>query len=473
MMKKLALLLLLLAPCVFAQTPVALIPAAHQQFFSATGVPLAGGCVSTFVAGTSTPQATYTDVTGMIQNANPLTLDSGGFATIYLANQEYKIQVNAAPQSGACSSSNLGAQIWVQDNVSSWQILNNIGSIFFAGVTSDPTGTAGEMAYRSDLPCFRGFTTIWDCFVMANLTQTLTNKTLTTPTITSPLMSNPTITGGGSWTGSPSLANPALNGVNAQTGTSYTVLATDEQKLITFNNTAATGVVLPQATTTGFGSQTKFNFRNLGTGLVTITPTTSTIDGAASIVLALNQGIEVYSDGTNYWTQGAPPNTGYKFEVANLTPATVANTTTPTNLITYTVPANEIGIGQTFFFDAQGIIGDTSAPTFTLNVVLDGTTICSLGPTLAAANNQPWALKGFFTGLSTGTSGSVTGCHIDWSSSTSGGGHIGNETGVGAPAQSVTVNTTVSHTLSFQITWGTANTLNTVTQNSLILYRIG
>jgi hypothetical protein len=68
-------------------------------------------------------------------------------------------------------------------------------------------------------------------------------------------------------------------------------------------------VTLPQATTAGFGNGNVFHFKNLGAGAVTITPTTSTIDGAATVVLSgtsspfQGQGIDVYSDGTNYFTQ--------------------------------------------------------------------------------------------------------------------------------------------------------------------------
>lgn len=48
------------------------------QYFSNIGVPLAGGTVTIYLAGTSIPQATYTDSTGDVQNANPLTLNSAG-----------------------------------------------------------------------------------------------------------------------------------------------------------------------------------------------------------------------------------------------------------------------------------------------------------------------------------------------------------------------------------------------------------
>jgi hypothetical protein len=90
---------------------------------------------------------------------------------------------------------------------------------------------------------------------------------------------------------------------NAQTGTSYTVINGDQSKLLTFNNAAAVAVTLPQA-----GAASSFlagwwaYFENKGAGTVTITPTTSTIDGASSITLAQNVGIALFSDGANYST---------------------------------------------------------------------------------------------------------------------------------------------------------------------------
>lgn len=48
------------------------------QYFSNIGVPLAGGTVTVFLAGTAQPQATYTDSTGTFPNANPLTLNPAG-----------------------------------------------------------------------------------------------------------------------------------------------------------------------------------------------------------------------------------------------------------------------------------------------------------------------------------------------------------------------------------------------------------
>ena len=57
-------------------------PTAKAQFIDAAGVPLAGGLLYTYAAGTTTPQTTYTDSTGATANSNPIVLDSRGEANI-------------------------------------------------------------------------------------------------------------------------------------------------------------------------------------------------------------------------------------------------------------------------------------------------------------------------------------------------------------------------------------------------------
>ncbi len=73
---------------------VNLMPFIRAQFFDANGNPLSAGTVGTFVAGTTTPQSTYTDSTGTILNTNPVTLDSTGTASIWLIqNAAYKFVI--------------------------------------------------------------------------------------------------------------------------------------------------------------------------------------------------------------------------------------------------------------------------------------------------------------------------------------------------------------------------------------------
>lgn len=51
---------------------------AGAQLFNNQGVVLSGGKIYTYLAGTTTPQATWTDSTQLVANANPIILDSAG-----------------------------------------------------------------------------------------------------------------------------------------------------------------------------------------------------------------------------------------------------------------------------------------------------------------------------------------------------------------------------------------------------------
>ena len=109
------------------------------------------------------------------------------------------------------------------------------------------------------------------------------------------------LSGGGATALGGSVTLSSVLPINAQSGTSYTVAAADGAKLVTFNNAAATSVTLPQAIGS-FGAGWYVRVRNLGGAAVTITPTTSSIDGASSLALQTGQGVVIASDGTNYQT---------------------------------------------------------------------------------------------------------------------------------------------------------------------------
>lgn len=61
-------------------------------FTNSSGQPLASGKVYTYSAGTSTPKATYTDVTGLSSEANPIILDSNGRKQVF-ADGSYKFVI--------------------------------------------------------------------------------------------------------------------------------------------------------------------------------------------------------------------------------------------------------------------------------------------------------------------------------------------------------------------------------------------
>jgi len=82
-------------------------PTAKAQFIDAAGIPLAGGFLYTYVAGTTTPQATYTDAAASTPNSNPIVLDSRGEANIWLTGSSYKFKLTDAN----------GTEIWTVDNI--------------------------------------------------------------------------------------------------------------------------------------------------------------------------------------------------------------------------------------------------------------------------------------------------------------------------------------------------------------------
>lgn len=83
-------------------------PVGKQTFFDDAGAILSAGFVYTYVAGTSTPVATYTDVDLAVPNANPIELDAAGRCTIFLApGTSYKYVVKTAA----------GATVWTQDDI--------------------------------------------------------------------------------------------------------------------------------------------------------------------------------------------------------------------------------------------------------------------------------------------------------------------------------------------------------------------
>jgi len=81
-----------------------------QQYFDNNGVPLAGGLIYTYQAGTSTPLATYTDNGGTVANANPIVLDSAGrvpYEIWMFTGYSYKFVIQSATATSIQTLDNL------------------------------------------------------------------------------------------------------------------------------------------------------------------------------------------------------------------------------------------------------------------------------------------------------------------------------------------------------------------------------
>lgn len=125
---------------------------------------------------------------------------------------------------------------------------------------------------------------------------------------------------------------------NAQTGTTYTMLASDRGKHVTFSNGSAVAVTQPQSGSAGFTSGSSwFSYvENIGAGLVTITPTVSTINGAATLVLQTGEAYLITLDGTNYraLAMGRSTIAETDFDAANDTLSMYDNSTTSRKSVT-------------------------------------------------------------------------------------------------------------------------------------------
>lgn len=113
------------------------IAGAGWQFFDNNGVPLAGGKLYTYAAGTTTPQTTYTSVSGVTPNANPIVLDSAGRVSgsneVWMTNGvAYKFVLKTS----------VDVQLWSADNVSGINDFSGLTPIVY-----NATGTGSTLTF--------------------------------------------------------------------------------------------------------------------------------------------------------------------------------------------------------------------------------------------------------------------------------------------------------------------------------------
>lgn len=98
------------------------------------GNPISGAKLTTYAAGTTTPLATYSNVSLTTSNANPVVADAGGlFGPVFFANVSYKLVLTESD----------GTAVWTQDNVSGAAF----GDITVGGLNA--TGTVTAVRFRS------------------------------------------------------------------------------------------------------------------------------------------------------------------------------------------------------------------------------------------------------------------------------------------------------------------------------------
>jgi hypothetical protein len=110
-------------------------PAPKLQFFTEGGIPLAGGKLYSYAAGTTTPLATYTTSSGIQNNTNPIILDSRGEAAVWLGAASYKLTL---------TNSN-DVEIWAVDNITTQDAMNALTAFEASLASSQGSSLVGYL----------------------------------------------------------------------------------------------------------------------------------------------------------------------------------------------------------------------------------------------------------------------------------------------------------------------------------------
>lgn len=140
------------------------------------------------------------------------------------------------------------------------------------------------------------------------------------------------------------------NGLNAQTGTTYTLVAGDAGKTITLSNASPVAVTLPQDSTADLPDGAVVTFYNLGAGTVTISQGTGATLQGGSIALSQYQVTSVIKLSANTYggfDAGGSPTIGSvvsttKTDTFSMTSATFAAVTGLSASITPTSATNQV-----------------------------------------------------------------------------------------------------------------------------------
>ena len=113
-----------------------------QQFFDNNGIPLSGGLLYTYQAGSSTAQATYTDINGTVPNTNPIVLDASGRSATELwltYGYFYKFVLKNSADETIGTYDNIYGIVGVQTAVGT-TIPTGMISLWYGSIGSVPSG---------------------------------------------------------------------------------------------------------------------------------------------------------------------------------------------------------------------------------------------------------------------------------------------------------------------------------------------
>jgi|HubBroStandDraft_5_1064220.scaffolds.fasta_scaffold01565_13 hypothetical protein len=225
-------------------------------------------------------------------------------------------------------------------------------------------------------------------------------------------------------------ALPGIAGRSVST-TTDTIVATDcSPNRIEYTGSAATAVALPTATTLAV-PKCVFKLANIGTGVVTVTPTTWTVNGNATLLIEPNQQAWFYVDPNNATNWSADVNgETYVSQLGNaLATNTLANgnfpqiwqwaLTTPSLVAMSLGEASASSGSANQILNIQTLSGSTATPLTIQQAAVTGTTTIP-AINIAATWNNSGLTGSVFKAAVTNTSSAATSSFIVFTGGTAG-----------------------------------------------------
>lgn len=252
-----------------------LLPNGKQQYLDNSGVPLVGGQLFTYIAGTTTPKATYQDAAATSNHTNPVILDARGEALIFWTGAYDTVLKDS-----------LGNTIYSVTGVApapDYRTSANGSVVVPAGTTAqrDAPASVGYFRYNTDTGYFEGdYAAGWQSFQPLLVSGT-TLKTLN----------------GASLLGAGDIIIPATLKLSVRTAN--TIIAAGD--LATFVNITSGTFSQTFTAAATLGNGFWFYLKNSGTGDITLDPNAAElIDGLGTYTMYPGECRLIQCDGTGF-----------------------------------------------------------------------------------------------------------------------------------------------------------------------------